>query len=136
MVKIWVYGTLTLSLLNMILSQNSTANTIWLSLENLFPDNKDVRAIERENELINMTLCDLTFAQYYQRIKTISDLLVNIENPIPEKTLVAYLLNGLSPQFEYIATLLRYWDLPPSFLQAHSKLLVERLNHPGAHAFN
>ncbi|CAH1415824.1 unnamed protein product [Lactuca virosa] len=72
-----------------------------------------------------MTLGDLTIAQYCQRIKSIADLLANIDNPIPEKTLVAHLLNGLSSQYEHIATLLRHRDPLPTFLQARSKLLVE-----------
>ncbi|XP_023737572.1 uncharacterized protein LOC111885556 [Lactuca sativa] len=124
-VKTWLYGTLTQSLLNMILTKNSTSHTVWLSLENLFRDNKDARAIELDSELRSMTLGDLSIAQYCQRMKSISDLLVNIDNPIPEKTLVAHLLNGLSPQYEHIATLLRHRDPLPTFLQARSKLLVE-----------
>ncbi|KAI3503335.1 hypothetical protein L1887_31775 [Cichorium endivia] len=138
-VKTWLYGTLTQSLLNMILKKDSTAFSVWKSLEELFRDNKDARAIELDNELRSMTLGDLSIAQYCQKMKSISDLLANIDNPVPEKTLVAHLLNGLSPQYEHIATLLRHRDPLPTFLQARSKLLVEEhrfktnRNHPAAH---
>ncbi|KAL7606224.1 hypothetical protein Lser_V15G20208 [Lactuca serriola] len=132
-VKTWLYGTLTQSLLNMILTKNSTSHTVWLSLENLFRDNKDARAIELDSELRSMTLGDISIAQYCQRMKSISDLLANIDNPIPEKTLVAHLLNGLSPQYEHIATLLRHRDPLPTFLQARSKLLVEEQRFKNSH---
>lgn len=44
-------------------------------------------------------------------MKSISDLLANLDSPVLEKTLVTY-LNGLSPKHENMATL-----LPP---QRHS----------------
>lgn len=97
-VKTWLHGILTQSLLNMILTKNCSYHTVWLSLENLFQVNKDARTIELENELRNMTLGDLTISQYCQRTKTISDLLANIENIYQRRHLLliysmTYLLN-------------------------------------------
>lgn len=60
-----------------------------------------------------------------KKMKAINDLLANIENPIPEKSFIAHLLNGLSPQFENISMLLRHRDPFPTYNMVHSKLLVE-----------
>lgn len=124
-VKSWIYVTLTQPLLTSIVKKNSTAHSIWQSLEDLFRENKDTRVIELENELRFMTQGELSIAQYCQKMKVINDLLANIENPIPEKSFIAHLLNGLSPQFENISMLLRHRDPFPTYNMVHSKLLVE-----------
>ncbi|KAI3509250.1 hypothetical protein L1887_24386 [Cichorium endivia] len=41
LVAMWIYGTLSQSLLPTVIKDGSTAHTIWISLENLFCDNKD-----------------------------------------------------------------------------------------------
>ncbi|KAL4561753.1 hypothetical protein LXL04_033927 [Taraxacum kok-saghyz] len=124
-VKAWIYATLTPSLLNNILQTGSTSHMVWLKLENLFRDNKDTRAIELKDELRSITLGDQSIAHYCERITTLSNLLANIEHPVPEKTLVAYTLNGLSSKYEHIAMILRYKEPLSTFLQVRSKLVAE-----------
>ncbi|KAJ9539440.1 hypothetical protein OSB04_032173 [Centaurea solstitialis] len=68
-----------------------------------------------------MVLGDRSISEYCQKMKLLSDLLANIDSSVPEKTLVSYLINGLSPQFDNIAIVLRH----PTFLQARSILLLE-----------
>lgn len=51
LVKMWIYETVTHSLLNMILKPGTTAHTIWTDLETLFRDNKQTKAIELDQEL-------------------------------------------------------------------------------------
>lgn len=41
LVKMWIYETLTQSLLNMVTKPGSTANCLWLDTEALFHDNKE-----------------------------------------------------------------------------------------------
>ncbi|CAH1440753.1 unnamed protein product [Lactuca virosa] len=123
-VKSWIYATLTQSLLTSIVKKNSTAHSVWQSLEDLVRENKDTHAIELENVRFT-TQCDLSVAQYRQKMKGISDLLANIDNSIPENTFVAHLLNGLSPQYDNIYMLLRHKDPLPTYNQTRSKLIVE-----------
>ncbi|CAH1425424.1 unnamed protein product [Lactuca virosa] len=125
LVKMWIYGTVTQSLLNMILKPNATAHTVWSTLETLFRDNQQTRAIELDQELRTLTLGDLTISQYCERMKVISDLLANIGSPVPEHTLVTYLINGLSPKYDNIATVLRHQNPPPSLLKCRSILTLE-----------
>lgn len=72
----------------MILKKGVTSRDVWQSLENLFRDNKDTRAIQLDNELLNIVLGDPPITEYCQRIKGMSDLLVNIDAHVAEKNLV------------------------------------------------
>ncbi|KAL7592954.1 hypothetical protein Lser_V15G32443 [Lactuca serriola] len=56
-------------------------------------------------------------------MKAITNLLANINAPVLEKSLVTYMLNGLSPKFENISMLIRHKDPPPTFLEAQSTLV-------------
>lgn len=58
------------------------------------------------------------------RIKSLADLLDNLNNPVPEKNLVAYTLNDLSPKFHHIATTIRHRNPLPTFMETRSMLLV------------
>lgn len=66
-------------------------------------------------------------------MKAIVDLLANIESPVPEKTLVTYMLNGLSPKFKNISMLIRHKDPLRTFLEARSTLVSKEfrvnMNH-------
>ena len=59
-VKMWIYGTITNSLVETILTPKSTACDLWIALENMFCDNKENRAIQLENELRTITIGDLS----------------------------------------------------------------------------
>ncbi|CAA7015688.1 unnamed protein product [Microthlaspi erraticum] len=50
-VKMWIYGTISESLLKLVLKTKCTASELWTTIENLFRDNKEARAIQLENEL-------------------------------------------------------------------------------------
>ncbi|CAH1452251.1 unnamed protein product [Lactuca virosa] len=114
---------MTHSILTMILKLNSTANSIWDTLEPLYWDNKHSHSIELDNELLSLVPGDRSITEYFQKMKPIVDLLANNEAPVPEKTLLTYMLNGLSPKFENISMLIRYKDLPPTFLESRTSII-------------
>lgn len=58
----WMYGTITQYINNMILKKGAIANSILKSLEELFQDNKDTYAIELENKFQTMVLGDPTIS--------------------------------------------------------------------------
>lgn len=71
-----------------------------LTLEDLFRDNKEARAIQLENELWTLQIGDLLVTDYCQKLKSISDMLTNVNSPIPECSLVMHMLNDLSSKFD------------------------------------
>ncbi|GKC23612.1 Myb-like protein P, partial [Tanacetum coccineum] len=100
LVKVWIYGTISTSLLQTVLKKNVTAQNVWKSLADLFHDNKEARAMELHEELRSLELGTLSIAEYFKRIKVVSDLLSNIESPVDDKNLVMYAVNGLGDKYD------------------------------------
>ncbi|XP_010480709.1 PREDICTED: uncharacterized protein LOC104759488 [Camelina sativa] len=135
LVKMWIYGTISPSLLDTVLKSRCTARELWITIENLFRDNKEARAIQLENELRSFTIGDLSVHDYCQKLKTISDLLANVDSPVTKRSLVIHLLNGLSEKFDNIHNVIKHKTPFPSFDAARSMLILEedRLNKPSKH---
>ena len=55
----WIYGTISDSIIDTVLKKNATARDSWLSIESLFRDNKEAHALQLENELDTMVIGDL-----------------------------------------------------------------------------
>ncbi|CAH1429497.1 unnamed protein product, partial [Lactuca virosa] len=109
----------------MILKKTCTTAEIWEDLEALFRSNKDAKALQLDLELRNITLGDSSIESYLTRIKSIADLLANIDAPVPEKNLVMYAVNGISRKFDHVAGIIRHSRPLPSFLDTRSMLLHE-----------
>lgn len=104
----------------MTLKKSAPTSQVWMSLQTLFHDNKDAKEIKLYNELWNITIGESSTC-----IKNIADLLGNIDKIILEKKLVMYTINGLSPEFHNLASLIRRISPFPMFLKMRSMLLLE-----------
>ncbi|KAG7563255.1 hypothetical protein ISN44_As10g000810 [Arabidopsis suecica] len=118
----WIYGTITESLLSSVLKSECSARELWLTLENLFRDNKEARAIQLENELRTLQIGDLSVYEYSQKMKSISDMLTNVNSPVSDRALVMHLLNGLNSKFDSIINVIKHRTPPCSFSDARSML--------------
>ncbi|GJT44449.1 ribonuclease H-like domain-containing protein [Tanacetum coccineum] len=134
LVKVWIYDTISTSLLQTVLKKNVTAKDVWKSLKELFHDNKDARAMELQEELRLLELGNLTISEYFKKIKMVSDLLSNIESPVDENSLVMYAINGHGERYEQVAGIIRHKTKRPTLLETRSMLLLEesRLNRRDA----
>ncbi|KAL4566039.1 hypothetical protein LXL04_030148 [Taraxacum kok-saghyz] len=65
LLTLWLYGTLSPSLLPTVLEPSATTHDIWNTLQTLFQTNKDNRAIELNHELRTLELGDMSKAAYY-----------------------------------------------------------------------
>ncbi|KAL4555611.1 hypothetical protein LXL04_038235 [Taraxacum kok-saghyz] len=124
-VKQWIYGTLSQTVLQAILKPDSTAASVWQTIEQLFHENKDAKAMELDDELRNLSIGDLGIIEYCNKVKSIYDLLTNIGSPVSQRNLVIYTINGLSPKYAHIATTIRHKDPFPTFLEMRSMLSLE-----------
>ncbi|KAL1190991.1 hypothetical protein V5N11_032164 [Cardamine amara subsp. amara] len=102
LVKLWIYGTLAQPLFRSTFQTGGSARDIWLRVENQFRNNKEARAIQLDNELRTMEIGDMSVREYCQKLKSIADLLTNVDAAVNERTLVMYLLNGLNEKFDNI----------------------------------
>ncbi|CAA7028400.1 unnamed protein product [Microthlaspi erraticum] len=125
LVKMWIFGTISDSLLDTIITKNCTAKDLWISLENLFRDNKEAWAIQYDTELRTLTIGDMSVHVYCQKLKTLSDLLANVDSPVTDRALVMYMLNGLSEKYDYILNVIKHKSPFPSFTVARSMLQME-----------
>jgi len=126
-VKMWLYSTISQALLQMVLKKDAMARQVWLNLEKLFRDNKDARSMQLESELRSITMGDLSVLAYCSKIKKIADLLENLDSDskVSDKHLVIHTINGLSPRFDYVASIIRHRSPLPSFFETQSMLLLE-----------
>ncbi|CAA7028520.1 unnamed protein product [Microthlaspi erraticum] len=125
LVKMWIYGTISDSILETVLKPKCTANSLWLAIENLFRDNKEARAMQLENDLRTTVIGDISIHDYCKKLKSISDLLTNVDSPITDKVLVMHLLNGLSEKYDSIINVIKHKSPFPGFIEARSMLQLE-----------
>lgn len=51
----------------MVLKKDMTAREAWTSLQTLFHDNKDARAMQLDNDLRNVEIGDLSVTAYFRK---------------------------------------------------------------------
>lgn len=100
LLKLWLFGSISQSLITSAHSVNATAHKIWLNIEAIFRQNNDATAIQLENELRTITMGELSIHDYFNKIKKITDLLEGIGEKVKEKHVVIHALNGLSTMFD------------------------------------
>ncbi|KAL2893103.1 Retrovirus-related Pol polyprotein from transposon TNT 1-94 [Bienertia sinuspersici] len=141
-VKQWIYGTISPSLVQIILSRGSTAQETWNKVQSLFQNNKHSRAVLLDNKFATVHLSHFPNATAYcQEIKNIADQLANIDQPISEQKMVLHLCAGLrNTEYDTVATLIQQCYPLPDFLTPRSKLLIEESRraeepHPSPQSF-
>ncbi|GKE48626.1 hypothetical protein Tco_1479884 [Tanacetum coccineum] len=86
LIKMWILGSLCDSLQEQVVTTLGNANALWDHLQNLFHDNKDVRAINLDNELRFIKIEKMSIIKYCIKIKSMTDRLKNIGCIVSEKT--------------------------------------------------
>ena len=132
LVKLWIYGTLAPPLFKSSFKTGGSAREVWLRIENQFRNNKESRAIQLDNDLRTQDIGDKTVRDYSQGLKSIADLLENVEAPVTDRTLVMYMLNGLNEKFDNIINVIKHQKPFPTFEEARNMLELEetRLKKP------
>ena len=125
LVKLWIYGTLSKDLFKSAFKTRRTSREIWLRLENFFRNNKEARAIQLDHKLRNTEMGDISIHSYCQELKSIADLLSNVDAAVTERTLVTYLLNGLNGKYDNIINVIMHRQPFPSFEEARSMLILD-----------
>ncbi|KAJ0489871.1 putative RNA-directed DNA polymerase [Helianthus annuus] len=121
----WIYSTISNDLLSTIIRPGNTAYDAWSTLEGLFHDNKNARAIHLMQRFATTRLDGFpNMSAYCQAIKSLADQLANVGAPVNNKRLVLHLLAGLTDQYEGISTILPQKEPTPSFYEARSQLCM------------
>ncbi|GKE18423.1 hybrid signal transduction histidine kinase M [Tanacetum coccineum] len=97
-----------------------------LQLKDVFHDNKNVRAMQLDNDLRTIEIGNMSITDYFHKIRRMADLLANIDAPVDEKILVSYVINGLGDCFDQVVGIIHHRDPTPTFAQTQSMLLLEK----------
>jgi hypothetical protein len=122
----WIYGTISTDLLHTIIERDSTAQTAWDRLFNIFFDNKNSRALYLEQEFSRVTMEQFSDASSYcQHIKSLSDQLSNVGAPVSNERMVLQLVSGLSDAYTTVGSQIRHSEVLPPFYKARSMVVLE-----------
>lgn len=96
----WIYGTISLDLLNAILIHDDSAEQAWLLLEAIFRDNKGSRATHLEEDLVALNFDQFSSIDAYcNHVKSLADQLANVDAQVPNSRLVLKLIGGLPDSY-------------------------------------
>lgn len=126
-VKSWIFGTISTDLAESALDRKDTARVAWLALETQFLGNWETRALYLDVDFRNHVQGDLTIADYYRQIKTMAQQLVDLGEPVSDRTLVLNVIRGLNERFRDIGRHLRRSHPFPTFKEALAELTLEEL---------
>ncbi|GJV77245.1 fatty acid desaturase, type 1 protein [Tanacetum coccineum] len=103
LVFMWIYSTISLKLVGMIVDVDSTAHGVWKRLKDLFHDNKDA-----------------------------PDRLTNLESPVKDSSLVTYAINEIRSKYPEATRVIRLREKAPTFDELRSMMLLEEndMSHP------
>ncbi|XP_026400298.1 uncharacterized protein LOC113296186 [Papaver somniferum] len=92
----WMFSTMAKDLMITVLKSGKTAKEIWNHLKKLFQDNKGNRTATLERKFVNLKFIDCTSIDgYCDKLKSLSNRLLDLDFPMDDKRLVIQLVNGL-----------------------------------------
>ncbi|GKC35181.1 hypothetical protein Tco_1047565 [Tanacetum coccineum] len=99
---------------------------MWiLSSLYLFHDNKDVRALNLDNELRSIKIGKMTVNEYCTQIQSMMDRLKNLGCVVSDKNLVIYTVNGIDSRFATLVEIICHRKTFPSFENVRTMLLLK-----------
>jgi histone deacetylase 1/2 len=125
--KRWIYGSISRELVGMIMDTSKTARQLYISLGNVFLNNRRHRAVHLTSDLHEQRQGSLGVAQYCARIKTIADALRDCEQPPTDDTLVTVLTRGLNERHHVTGKILLSNSGRITFDDARNMLLLDEM---------
>ena len=130
MVLRWLYSTLTLDIMSQIIG-HQTSHDAWMALQRIFSASSKARIMQLRLEFQTAKNGVDSTLEYILRIKTISDNLVAIREPVKDRDHIIKLLGSLGPEYNSIVASLTAREDDFSLHSVHNILLMheQRLNH-------
>ncbi|RZC46727.1 hypothetical protein C5167_039684 [Papaver somniferum] len=125
----WMFSTMAKDLMLTVLKSGKTAKELWDHLKKLFQDNKGNRAATLERKFVNLKFIDCnSIDDYCDKLKSLSDRLLDLDFPMDDKRLVIQLVNGLPEEYNTVASFIQ--QSMPTFDAARSQLRTEEIRRP------
>jgi hypothetical protein len=87
-----------------------TAHVAWLILECMFASRSRTRVIQIRSQLTSAKKKGVRAADYFRSMKTLSDTLATIGQPLSEDEIISYVLAGLGSNYDSLVTSLSVKD--------------------------
>lgn len=127
----WIYHTISPELLEIISMRGSTtACASWLGVEHQFLGNQEMRALRLDAEFRNLVQGTLSMRDNCQKMKSTTDALGDLGEPVHDCTLVLNVLRGLSERWQYLGALIVRQRPFPRFDDVVTDLCLEELRTP------
>ncbi|WVZ55440.1 hypothetical protein U9M48_006100 [Paspalum notatum var. saurae] len=81
-----------------------TSLKAWRTLEKIFAAGSRARIMQIRMQLTSTKKGDMTIAAYYRKMKNLADTLAAIGKPIDDEEFIAYLMRGLSTEYDSLVT--------------------------------
>ncbi|GAA0183007.1 hypothetical protein LIER_30498 [Lithospermum erythrorhizon] len=126
LVHSWIYSTLSLPVLEMLLNHDCTsASQVWTTLNQLFLYHAQPTRMNLRSKFQTFTKGNLTMTDFLQKIHSLYCLLCAVREPLLETDLIAQVLIGLPPQYAPFVTVMNNTCPMPSFGTLQPMLLSE-----------
>jgi hypothetical protein len=79
-----LYNSISPQIMKMVFLSKPRAHALWMSLQGLFLDNADQRAMHALQEFHGLFQADLSITDYFDRLKQLADLLHDVGHPVPD----------------------------------------------------
>ena len=106
-----------------LIASATTSHTAWEKLKTLYANRSRSRVMGLKERLTATTRGSSPVGEFLNTMKSISDELSIIGEPLGDIDLVVHVLNGLGPAFKEIAAAIRARENPISFEDLHDKLV-------------
>ncbi|KAK1626474.1 hypothetical protein QYE76_000831 [Lolium multiflorum] len=132
-IVLWIYGTISDELQDVIMTDDGTAFSAWQALQHFFTENAEGREIHLAKEFENIVQGDMTVVAYCRKLKSVADQLGDVNAPVTDKKLTMRLIAGLGDDYKMQGELLETMKPFPTFMQARSRLQLaeEKLKAKG-----
>jgi hypothetical protein len=120
---LWIYGSISDELQDVILQADGTAYTAWKALAHFFTSNAESRETLLDKQLKNTVQGDMDIITYSNKLKSIADQLADVGAPVTEKKLTMQLIEGLDvDRFKNQQDYLELATSFPSFMDVRARL--------------
>jgi hypothetical protein len=114
-VKSWIYIIISPDLQDVTRQCGHTAHDAWLALENHFLGNRETRILHIDAIFQSFVLGDLSVNDYFQKMKGVTDSLVDLGVDVTNHVLVLNVLRRLNKNFEHFRSIFMHVMPFPSF---------------------
>ncbi|XP_071729174.1 uncharacterized protein [Rutidosis leptorrhynchoides] len=131
----WIYGTISLDMLDNFLKPDQTDLQAWECIKSIFEDNKNSRAVHLRHKFSNIRLdnypnvsayCQVMCQKsYHQDLKKLADQLANVGPALEDDHIVLQLITGFNDNYDHVGSQLSYTKPLPTFFEARSTLIME-----------